>query len=440
MKKIYCLLLVIVLAVSAANAQITITRANMPVAGEQFIFSTTNDQIDIKPTGANHNWDFSKLQPGLNDTFIFKRPADISMLYAFAFTGSVALKQPGGLGGGQGDAYQFFKASSTTYSQVGLGINVIASDLPIKYNDEDEVYNFPLNFRRKDSSTFAGKQDIPGIGKIVIKGIRITEVDGWGTITTPYKTYNCLRVRSFVREIDSLAGQGFMTDRVEFKWLALEEKVPVLQVIGTVVNGQFMQQSVMYRDIYRSNVNPNAPVADFMVKDSVVFVKDTVPFANLSTGNMNQYNWTFTPNTVTFIAGTNQNSPNPVVTFNAAGKYTVTLSAVNRDGKDQRTKTNYIDVRAKNSSVNEEEYQLNAFTVFPNPTNNGITQIQLSGKMKNEKVLVEVLDMQGRNLTGFTKINNMLPFELDMRNQPKGLYMLRISGSAESFTKKLIIE
>ncbi|MDY3548390.1 S8 family serine peptidase [Riemerella anatipestifer] len=55
------------------------------------------------------------------------------------------------------------------------------------------------------------------------------------------------------------------------------------------------------------------------------------------------WEWSFTPNTVTFKEG-NITSKSPKVTFDKNGKYSITLKAVNALGERSYTKTNYIDV------------------------------------------------------------------------------------------------
>ncbi len=93
------------------------------------------------------------------------------------------------------------------------------------------------------------------------------------------------------------------------------------------------------------NVNTigQPPVVDFMASNTNVTTADQVVLTDLSTNSPNQWQWTITPNTFTFVSG-NANSQNPVVQFNAAGTYTVKLVASNNFGSDSLTKTNYINV------------------------------------------------------------------------------------------------
>ncbi len=69
----------------------------------------------------------------------------------------------------------------------------------------------------------------------------------------------------------------------------------------------------------------------------------TVIFTDQSLNLPTNWTWTFTPSTVTYVNGTNANSKNPQVQFNAAGLYTVKLKTSNVAGVDSLIKTNYIN-------------------------------------------------------------------------------------------------
>jgi len=84
------------------------------------------------------------------------------------------------------------------------------------------------------------------------------------------------------------------------------------------------------------------PVANFTASTTTPSVGSTVTFTDESTNSPTSWVWSFSPATVTYMGGTTSNSPNPQVQFNAAGYYTVTLTATNVAGSDGETKTNYI--------------------------------------------------------------------------------------------------
>lgn len=94
---------------------------------------------------------------------------------------------------------------------------------------------------------------------------------------------------------------------------------------------------------YINAVDP-APVADFSADNTNPTTDDTVAFTDLSTNNPTSWTWDFDPATVTYVDGTNANSQNPKVRFDATGNYTVTLTATNASGSGTETKTDYIQV------------------------------------------------------------------------------------------------
>lgn len=99
------------------------------------------------------------------------------------------------------------------------------------------------------------------------------------------------------------------------------------------------------RGLFTSDVfSDPEPVAAFISDKTISCPSDTVFFTDLSTRFPNQWDWVITPNTYTFLSGTNQNSQNPVIQFNAPGNYSIELTATNGVGTGNIVKTNYIQV------------------------------------------------------------------------------------------------
>lgn len=83
------------------------------------------------------------------------------------------------------------------------------------------------------------------------------------------------------------------------------------------------------------------PIANFSGNPTNLLSGANVSFSDLSAGNPTSWLWTFpggTPNSST--------QQNPIVTYNTAGIYSVTLVATNSNGSDTETKTGYITVEA----------------------------------------------------------------------------------------------
>jgi PKD repeat protein len=93
------------------------------------------------------------------------------------------------------------------------------------------------------------------------------------------------------------------------------------------------------------------PVADFVADNLSPTTIDPVVFTDLSTNTPDYWLWTFTPATVTYLNGTDENSQNPEVMFDEVGLYTVQLIAANDGGEDTIIKVDYIEAREALSVV-----------------------------------------------------------------------------------------
>jgi PKD repeat protein len=90
-------------------------------------------------------------------------------------------------------------------------------------------------------------------------------------------------------------------------------------------------------------VNPTLhPVVSFTADKNVLCTGDIVHFTDQTIYCPSSWSWEFTPGTVTFLEGTSMNTQNPVVQFDAPGKYDVTLTAYNFAGSGSLTQNDYI--------------------------------------------------------------------------------------------------
>lgn len=152
--------------------------------------------------------------------------------------------------------YNFYTKTNKVYKAEGIGYTSAGIPLAAKYTDDDEVYQFPLEYNDSDVSTFRFKFEIPGQQFITYlqKGTRTNIVDAYGSIKTPFKTYNqVLRVKTIMDQVDSLVTPFVSTPiprpQVIYKWLSLDEIVPVMEIRGVQnPNGMFTPTEVFYKD------------------------------------------------------------------------------------------------------------------------------------------------------------------------------------------------
>lgn len=132
-----------------------------------------------------------------------------------------------------------------------------------------------------------------------------------------------------------------------------------------------------------------APTACFEASGTDICSGATVTFTDRSDFSPTSWNWSFSPNTVTFTNSTTANSQNPQVIFNTTGNYTVTLSASNATGTDVVSKLSHITVGTATiaSSFNED---FESYVSCVTSSNCGTTTCNLSGsRWKNLSNLSE---------------------------------------------------
>lgn len=237
-------------------AQITITDSDMPNVNDVITYSITTDPQGQDPvlTGANYSWDYSLLQSTTqrSDTFVSVTSTPIAYQFYFnngilysSWKASYALK---GIDIGIPqvpitDVYNFHKNSSAEYSNVGFGSNINGVPSSTRNIPVDVEYVFPLNYGNTNISNSEFGVSVPTFGFYGQSLERTDTVDGWGTLTTPYGTFDCLRVKSVLSKIDTtyIDFVSFGTtiarpEEIEYKWLASGMSTPVLKIVTTAGN------------------------------------------------------------------------------------------------------------------------------------------------------------------------------------------------------------
>ncbi|MCB0395869.1 MAG: gliding motility-associated C-terminal domain-containing protein [Flavobacteriales bacterium] len=239
---------VALLIASSAVAQITITRDDMPNAGDKVTLSVQTQLSGFNPqlTGAGMTWDYTTLVPDSQRYQTFPLAASTPYFY-FTFISDYGTRNYNPddlpfslLGTPPENAYYFFRENASTFQVVGEGLTVSGQALPVFYNSPDFVYLFPLNYGNKDSANSGYTLSLPNMGYFGKKQKRVNQVDGWGTLQLPFGTFETVRVHSTLYVTDSIfldtLGFGFNIPLPivhEYKWLAKGGKVPILQINTT---------------------------------------------------------------------------------------------------------------------------------------------------------------------------------------------------------------
>ncbi|MDZ4666984.1 MAG: T9SS type A sorting domain-containing protein [bacterium] len=331
------------------RAQINILATDMAKVNDTMRYSTSTSVIDYKTTDSNFTWNFSSLK--IDNQDIQKYFPATSTPYILQFFGaSYGLPENnlalGALGGGlASNVYSFYKSTNQSLVVMGRGATVQSLPLGIVYSLKDTLLKFPMNFGKTFSGNYLGEASLPTLGALKQSGSRTTVVDGWGKITTPFGTFDCIRVKSTIVGTDSIVFGGFgipiPAARTEYTWLAKNQGFPILEVVVNNTTNQVT--SIKFKDRFRPEAYINN--CDFNANRLTGKPGDTINFTNASFGSPKSFNWQITPNTFAYASGFSATSASPRVIFNAIGDYNVKLIAGYEGASDDTLKLNYIKIR-----------------------------------------------------------------------------------------------
>lgn len=131
------------------------------------------------------------------------------------------------------------------------------------------------------------------------------------------------------------------------EWIYYSEGLPnvIVTELEIQYNAQKLRAGTYGRGLWESDIyddGTNPAFAEFTASSVIACGDEAITFTDASLYSPVSWIWSFTPNTVTFMNGTNANSQNPDVRFDEAGEYTVSLEVTNANGSTSITKENYI--------------------------------------------------------------------------------------------------
>lgn len=272
---ISCLLLV---SFPAFN-QITLSVGDFADGGDTV--RITNAQIDptidFSSTGANYNWDFSGLVPASQELRNYDDLSSATFLIDFTYGAFAPSKYQatnalpnndlpldqltGFLPISITEVKQYSKNSVDSITSIGLSMNIEGNEVPVKSDTIETRYKFPLNYLDSYQSRGYTNLDMNPFynGMWIQYRQRSSIVDGWGSITTPYGTFDVLRVNHAISEIDSLFMEVFgnptwielpVPNSAIYEWIAIGEKEPILRITTNEVLGTETVTKIEYRDVY----------------------------------------------------------------------------------------------------------------------------------------------------------------------------------------------
>ncbi len=406
-------------------SQIIVDVNDMPAEGDTLRASVALNIPDgFEKTGADTTWNFGMLQPVNQKIDSFVAVSATPPAYWFFFIPGIetnlASPRTSGLIPGipMTNAFNFYNKTPSAFNDLGFAVTVQGIPLPLKYDKPDKYYSLPFTYNDAWTSESSIVFNIPSIAYYGSQRTRTNTVDGWGTLITPYGSFQTLRVKSRILQFDSIfidslgVGIGINREIMEYKWMGKTEGIPLLTITeeGPII-------SATYRDIPRMpvvplsmNLGPDTSVAKGTTMDIKARIKGGTPpyqviWNVMDTGKV----ITVTiDSTVTFIAICID------AAFNIVSS-SKTVTAIN-PGMDERT--------------------VERLLVHPNPAEKFVS-FQLPESVREADLTI--LTLQGNTLKTtrlIPGINNLCT--VDVSGLAPGMYMLKVVEGNLTFAGKFV--
>lgn len=241
----------------SAQTPITLDENDLPEAGRSYLVTSASPLIDFdaEATGEEYTWDFSTLFPLLEDTSFWIPDNETNPLYFFLWlTSDIAEQTISDIENDLltiTDVYNFYWLDDDYFAFSGFAGSILEIPIPIWFEEPETIIEFPAIFEQYTTFSTGFDLDIPDIGGWSELRERENAIDGWGTLITPAGTYDVLRVRSEILVTDTFSYDGTVipvqyTTR-EYRWMAKEEGIPVMQITTQEVLGVETITAVTYK-------------------------------------------------------------------------------------------------------------------------------------------------------------------------------------------------
>lgn len=241
---------VLLIVISANSQNITIDENDLTIPNVYTVSTVNSITFNPDETEEGYTWDFSFLEydTQINDTFFAVSSAPY--VYQFSYNNpldqehkATVVKKTGNISNAVQvieitDNYDYYKNSTSKYVKVGSGSTINGVPTVMKYdNVENITTQFPLQIYETNSSVSTSGTTIPTIGYYGQTVNRTNEVDGYGTLITPYGTFETVRIKSVINIRDTLYyddysfGTAFnRPETIEYNWFADNQFIPILTV------------------------------------------------------------------------------------------------------------------------------------------------------------------------------------------------------------------
>lgn len=301
-------------------AQISVNSSDFISSADTVLVSAVTDfqNIDYQTTGTNQVWDFSWViidsqrvdtygsvsnsgfiyQLTFNNAFL--NPNYLASYYIKADANVIPAAGGGGLPVTIENPIAFQKISNSKFENVGIGVELNGISVPIQADTIDVVYEFPMTFQDNWQSNSYLYFDVNPAFNAIFKRHqnRSSVVDGYGSITTTFGTFDCIRVKSDLTYIDSIYIDLFGTGgswiglpsqpETEYRWIAKDKKIPVFSINvagGAITKVEFRDKSGV-AGIKNNDLGSDVSVFPNPTKNNI-FLSDISSYESINVMNMN---------------------------------------------------------------------------------------------------------------------------------------------------------
>jgi hypothetical protein len=279
MRKLTSIFICFIFSISQSYSQITLTESDFPSFDDTIRYSrVSNTIIDYTSSGAGITWDFSSLIPDSQYVKQFNPISAASFLVLATFgpfaqsdykasyynlNNDLPISQLSQfLPVSISDLNAYSKSTVDFLTALGYSINVNGQSVPFKSDTIETKYEFPLNFNSQYNSRGYTFVDFNPAADFKFKQYRQrnSSVDGWGTLITPMGSFDVLRIRHDINEIDSIYQTFFgagtwigapSTSTTEYEWIGQAKKDVLLKIVQVNANANPQVRSIEYQDVNR---------------------------------------------------------------------------------------------------------------------------------------------------------------------------------------------
>jgi PKD repeat protein len=335
-------------------AQITYNSTDFASVNEQFTVSSIStglNSFNFTTAGPNTSWNFSTLGLASQEMVAWLNPNNTGYKSSWCLSNgfllncntqfnnafNLAIKSANGIqiqGFGLTNINNHYKLSTATLENKMLGATITAGGVSVpfavNYTIPDIEYRFPIFYNDTYTTNSSFTIDLNSLGvslQYTSVSNRTNTVEGWGSMVTPFASFsNVLKMKTVVINNNTTVSNGqtipTTITTITYKWFDVNYGIPVLEVSGQEVSGQFVATSAHYVDSQRC-LTPTALFAYLPVVNDydAITQSSVVSFINTSL-NYDIQSWEFGD-------GTMSADLNPVHTYTCPGTKAVKLTVTN---------------------------------------------------------------------------------------------------------------